>query len=306
MRVILQYIRRYFYDTNWKILSLVTFFTAILVYINYQYKLDNFIRGKSSFPVRLIAWYLVFLVAFAFPYGCFLLFRKLPMPGNRMIFLLLLAPMLFAIKITVGINLRPVLSGPEQTFTDLVLYWPILAAAMSIVLLAIWFYGDRDQPLYGLHGKHIQWKPYFIMLGLMIPLIAAASTQAEFLETYPKLSNLDQAIENGEVTWWQKLLFELSYGSDFFTIEFFFRGFLILGFLKWAGKDAILPMACFYCTIHFGKPLGECISSYFGGILLGIIVFHTRSILGGLVVHLGIAWLMELGGYLGNIFTRNP
>jgi membrane protease YdiL (CAAX protease family) len=92
----------------------------------------------------------------------------------------------------------------------------------------------------------------------------------------------------------------LSYGSDFLGIEIFFRGFLILAFIKWAGQDAILPMACFYCTIHFGKPLGECISSYFGGILLGIVVYNTRSIYGGLIVHLGIAWLMEIGGYIGN------
>jgi membrane protease YdiL (CAAX protease family) len=94
-------------------------------------------------------------------------------------------------------------------------------------------------------------------------------------------------------------LFELSYGADFISIELFFRGFLILAFIKWAGKDTILPMACFYCTIHFGKPLAECISSYFGGIILGIVVYHTRSILGGLIVHLGIAWMMEVGGYIG-------
>jgi membrane protease YdiL (CAAX protease family) len=104
--------------------------------------------------------------------------------------------------------------------------------------------------------------------------------------------------------WWHILLYELSYGSDFFTIELFFRGFLILGFLKYAGKDAILPMACFYCAIHFGKPMAECISSYFGGIILGIVVYNTRSIAGGLLVHLGIAWLMELGGYFGNILIR--
>ena len=76
--------------------------------------------------------------------------------------------------------------------------------------------------------------------------------------------------------WFYKLLFELSYGSDFFSVEIFFRGFLVIGFMKWAGKDAILPMACFYCTIHFGKPLGECISSYFGGMLLGIVSYNTK------------------------------
>ena len=74
----------------------------------------------------------------------------------------------------------------------------------------------------------------------------------------------------------------------------------MLAFAKWAGKEAILPMAIFYCTIHFGKPMGECISSYFGGIILGVVTYHTKTILGGFIVHVGIAWLMELGGYFGN------
>jgi hypothetical protein len=34
------------------------------------------------------------------------------------------------------------------------------------------------------------------------------------------------------------------------------------------------------------------------------VVYNTRSIAGGLLVHLGIAWLMELGGYFGNILIR--
>jgi membrane protease YdiL (CAAX protease family) len=99
-----------------------------------------------------------------------------------------------------------------------------------------------------------------------------------------------------------KLLYELSYGIDFVTIEFFFRGFLILAFTRFAGKDAILPVAAFYCSIHFGKPLFECITSYAGGIILGAVVYNTRSIWGGLIVHLGIAWLMELAGYVGHLY----
>jgi hypothetical protein len=107
-----------------------------------------------------------------------------------------------------------------------------------------------------------------------------------------------------EVEWWHKVIFELSYGSDFVGIEFFFRGFLVLAFMRWAGKEAVLPMACFYCTIHFGKPLGECISSYFGGLLLGVVIANTRSVWGGLMVHLGIAWMMELGGYIGESLSK--
>jgi hypothetical protein len=60
----------------------------------------------------------------------------------------------------------------------------------------------------------------------------------------------------------------------------------------------IIPVACFYCTIHLGKPMGEAISSFFGGTILGIVVYNTGSIWGGLIVHLGTAWMMELGGWL--------
>jgi hypothetical protein len=57
-------------------------------------------------------------------------------------------------------------------------------------------------------------------------------------------------------------------------------------------------MAALYCAIHFGKPLAECISSFFGGILLGVISYHSRSVAGGLVLHLGIGWLMEIAGLI--------
>jgi hypothetical protein len=158
----------------------------------------------------------------------------------------------------------------------------------------------KKDTFYGLSAKKFNYSPYLIMLLIMMPLIVAASTQADFLSTYPKMKMILPLPDNANPGWFYKLLFQLSYGSDFFSIEIFFRGFLIIGFMKWVGKDAILPMACFYCTIHFGKPLGECISSYFGGLLLGIVSYNTRSIYGGLMVHLGIAWLMEVGGYIGN------
>ena len=178
----------------------------------------------------------------------------------------------------------------------------MLLLIVATILFLLWRYFDKGQPFYGLTKKNITWRPYLLMLLIMLPLVAAASTQADFLAVYPKLKTVTSVYDENGLSFWQKLLFELSYGSDFVGIELFFRGFLILAFIKWAGKDAILPMACFYCTIHFGKPLGECISSYFGGIILGVVVYHTRSIYGGLIVHLGIAWLMELGGHLSPLW----
>ena len=46
--------------------------------------------------------------------------------------------------------------------------------------------------------------------------------------------------------------------------------------------------------------MGEAISSFAGGMLLGIISYNTKSIRGGLMVHLGIAWMMEIAGFIAH------
>lgn len=299
MRPILNYIKRYFYETNKLVLVLVSLLTAILIFFNYYLNVDQWISDQRSFTFSLISRYIVFLLAFGSPYLLYSVFTKRKYfsyrPFNIVLFL---APLIFSLKVALNIPFHFSDDKAINSYWNHVLYWPLLLFVVSIFLFILWKMFDSDQPFYGTTTKGINWKPYWLMLLIMLPLVAAASTQPDFLAMYPKLNLI--AGNNIEVSWWQKVLFELSYGSDFIGIELFFRGFLILAFIKWAGKDAILPMACFYCTIHFGKPLGECISSYFGGLVLGIVVSNTKSIWGGLMVHLGIAWLMELGGYIGN------
>ena len=293
MKQIAGYIKEYFYAVNLKIFMLVSIFTAVLIFINYYFKIDASITSNYSFSLSFFLRYLIFLTAFAVPYLLYIFLTSKKKTDPAFIFLIFLAPAIFAFKSTINIS---------SLFSDSIkyyLYWPVLFVITLIILLFLWQIFDKDQPFYGVKFKGVDYRPYLLMLLIMIPLIAVASTQPDFLTMYPKM----KAIGNN-TSWFQKLLFELSYGTDFITVELFFRGFLILAFIKWAGKDAILPMACFYCTIHFGKPLAECISSYFGGILLGIVVYNTRSIIGGLLVHLGIAWMMEWGGYLGNHFFR--
>ena len=214
--------------------------------------------------------------------------------------LLLLAPAVFSLKTALNRPLQFSANSNWNSYWNYVFYWPLLVLITGTILFLTWKMFDRDQPFYGFKTRQMNWRPYLWMLLIMLPLVAAASTQPDFLSMYPKLKLISGVYHEDGIRGWHKLLFELSYGCDFITIELFFRGFLVLAFIKWAGKDAILPMACFYCTIHFGKPLGECISSYFGGMILGIVVYHTRSIFGGLMVHLGIAWMMEIGGYIGN------
>ncbi len=297
MRPIFNYIGSYFSAINKLTLLAGSALTGLLVFLNYHFGIEDAISRQPSFFTRTISRFLIYFIAFA---GCYSLFRFIEAKNyfrhRQFLALLIIGPLLFAIKASLRIDFSFHANETTNDYLNQVLYWPVLLLLVISILFITWKFFDPQQPFYGTTTKNINWKPYWLMLLIMLPLIAAASTQPDFLAMYPKLK------ETGETatTWWQKVLFELSYGSDFIGIEIFFRGFLVLAFVKWAGKDAMLPMACFYCCIHFGKPLGECISSYFGGLLLGIVVYHTKSIWGGLMVHLGIAWLMELGGYIGN------
>ncbi|MES1219087.1 MAG: CPBP family intramembrane glutamic endopeptidase [Bacteroidota bacterium] len=301
MKMILLYIRQYFYDTDKRVLTLVSALTALLIFLNYHFYIDSSISNGHSFQYSFGSRYLIFLVAFTLPYLFYRLLLKRKYPGKFLfLFLLLIAPAIFSLKIAMDIPLHFSDKDNWNEYWNTIFYWPLRLIVISGILFILWKMFDKEQPFYGWVTKNIKWKPYWIMLLIMLPLITLASTQPDFLAMYPKLKLISGIYNEANLHWWNKLLFELSYGSDFISIELFFRGFLILAFIKWAGKDAILPMACFYCTIHFGKPLGECISSYFGGMILGIVVYNTRSILGGLMVHLGIAWLMEIGGYIGN------
>jgi hypothetical protein len=172
---------------------------------------------------------------------------------------------------------------------------------MGIPIAVYWFFADRkEQPLYGFKTKDVLLKPYFILLMMMLPLIVAAATQKDFLATYPRLFHLGLSQDAKHQTL-LSAIYEIVYATDFVTTEFFFRGFLILAFMRFVGPQAILPMCVFYVTIHFGKPLGETISSFFGGWLLGILAYETRSIYGGIIVHLGIALMMEVVAYCASV-----
>ena len=300
MKEIPRFIKAYYHEVNKRVLILCTLYVALLVWLNYAYHIEDWLINEVGLPVsRFSGHFIIYTIAFLPPYLLSLYKKKFDAAAPFWI-CLLLAPAIFAFKVAIDTSMHLSPETDWNNYWNDIIYWPMRMLALVTVLCVFRFLFHRENGFYGLSAKQFSLAPYIMMLLMMLPLIAAASTQQDFLSVYPKVKNILPLPEGAEPAWFFKLLFELSYGSDFFSVELFFRGFLIVGFIKWAGKEAILPMACFYCSIHFGKPLGECISSYFGGLLLGIVSFHTRSIYGGLIVHLGIAWLMELGGYLGS------
>lgn len=298
MKKIVIYIQEFAGAMDKRVFGLSVLFISTLIFLNYQFSISPYL-SKRPFYYSFSGWYFIFLLALSFPYLLqYNMQEKAPRFDRKFLGLLLIAPAIFAWKMAANLDFPISTDKATNEYWNQVLYWPVKLTVMITCLWITWRLFNKEQPFYGTSLQGFKARPYLLMLLIMVPLIAAASTQPDFLAMYPKLKNISSLI--GENESWKKLLFELSYGSDFIGIELFFRGFLILAFAKWVDKDAILPMALFYCTIHFGKPLGECISSFFGGLILGVVTYHTRTIWGGLLVHLGIAWLMELGGYIGN------
>ena len=176
-----------------------------------------------------------------------------------------------------------------------------LQSVLTIVLPLFLFYKLADpypSNFYGMAPKRKGLVLYALMLALMIPLITLASFQPDFLQSYPTYHDTNANEFFGVPEWVTALVYELCYGWDFVPTELLFRGFLVIGMARVLGPGAVLPMAVWYCTIHFGRPLGEAISSLFGGYLLGVLALSTRSIWGGLLIHIGIAWGMEIAAFL--------
>lgn len=174
------------------------------------------------------------------------------------------------------------------------------ATGFFIILLPLLiFYKAFDKSPsahYGLtHTGNI--KPYLYLLMVVAPVILIASFHPSFSSYYPIYKSNNVA----ELWHWPDYLpafiFEFLYGLDFLNVELLFRGFFVIGLAQVLGKDAIIPMVTIYCYLHFGKPVGETISSIFGGYILGTIALYTRSVWGGVFIHVGVAWLMEAGAY---------
>jgi hypothetical protein len=195
--------------------------------------------------------------------------------------------------------LRPLLHPETLLFYSKLVVNSIGLVTIFVPLLIIWLFFDRNQKfgIYGLTFSHVDWKPYWIMLILMVPLLYAASWMPDFMSYYPvyrRAGGASFAAYHGFHENWSIAIFEFFYITDFVYTELFFRGFLVVGLGAMLGKNAVLPMAASYAVLHFGKPMGEAISSVFGGYILGIIALYSRNIWGGVFVHGGIAGLMEL------------
>ena len=309
MTTIFKYIKDFYRKAfNPYYFLLILLIVGSLIYLNYRHGLESrYADGGNTYGRHFIGYFLMYFTPFALAFFLQpLFFKGCSYFRNKWFWIILfLAPAFFAFRVNFDfqeILFQKIWKGDELEFWTQSLNWVTRVFVLLILVYIVWRIKDKkNQPFYGSRSLDNA-KPYLLMLLIMVPLIAAASTQHDFLQMYPKAKFLTHL--NLPSKQWHYVFYELCYGFDFVSIELFFRGFLILSLAKICGPRCIIPAASFYCTIHFGKPMGEAISSFWGGLLLGIVCFNTGSVRGGLLVHLGIAWLMEAGGWVGMFFKR--
>ena len=122
---------------------------------------------------------------------------------------------------------------------------------------------------------------------LVLPVVFLASRTQEFRDTYP----FYRAANRSQLDLWT---WELIYAAQFMALEFFFRGFLLQGLRKAFGANAVFVMIVPYCMIHYGKPMAETFGAIVAGLVLGSLAMRTRSIWGGVLIHVGVAITMDV------------
>ena len=76
---------------------------------------------------------------------------------------------------------------------------------------------------------------------------------------------------------------------DLIGWEFLFRGWILFGYARKFGHDALWLQAVPFALMHNGKPEVETLSTIFGGFAFGWIAYRTRSFVWPFLIHWFIA-----------------
>lgn len=130
--------------------------------------------------------------------------------------------------------------------------------------------------------------PLYLLLFIPAGIaVVAVSSRAEFTRVYPFYSQ-----PNG---WLELVIWEVFYALQFLTLEFFFRGFMVHGLKESLGRvSAVIVMLFPYMMIHFPKPWMETSGAFMAGTLLGWLSLRTGSIFGGVMLHIMVAWTLDI------------
>ena len=127
---------------------------------------------------------------------------------------------------------------------------------------------------------------YAVCLAVVVPAVVIVASAPEFSNYYPFYKLCSRS-------WMDLLIWEVLYIGQFFALEVFFRGFMLVPLRSSLGSGAIFAMCVPYVMIHYGKPYLEASSAFLAGAALGSLSMKTRSIYAGFALHCTVALLMD-------------
>lgn len=159
-------------------------------------------------------------------------------------------------------------------FDSILLY--ILIPGMCVIFLF-------KEPLSEYGFKLGDWKMGMVLtlLGcaLMTPVIWYLGSRNPSMGSYYQISSQDLI--------WKR-------GLEMIGWEYLFRGWLLFGYAKRYGTDALWLQAVPFAVAHIGKPPVETFSTIFGGFAFGWVAWRTGSFIYPFLIHWFIGVLIIL------------
>lgn len=122
---------------------------------------------------------------------------------------------------------------------------------------------------------------YYPLLLIMLPIVWIACGTPNFNEFYPLYKPETLAMF---------FVYEAIYLTQFFAVEFFYRGYCLFRFERIAPGVAVFIMVIPYALLHIHKPFPEAMGSIVAGLVLGTLALKSRSIWPGVLTHCTVAF----------------
>ena len=168
-----------------------------------------------------------------------------------------------------------------------------LLGFLIIPMLAVRFWLKEPLAYYGWQAGDVRqhWKGYVLLASPIMLFAVIASFGDDFSRHYPFYSKAQRS-------WFDLLAFEIIYILQFVAVEFFFRGYLVNGLKRQFGSLSVAVMCLPYLMLHFPKLWPESLGAILFGFFLGVLALMSRSIWGGVAVHVSIALTMDIAAML--------
>lgn len=190
-----------------------------------------------------------------------------------------------AVAITVVSTLLLMVDAYHRLTASKAIDRTILYLMVPLVIIVLFFRENPREYGFGLGD----WRAGLAITAAAIVLIAPVLWlvgRGAGMETYyrPQLDGLP----------WNTLV-------DLFGWEFFFRGWILFGYARRFGPEALWLQAVPFALAHIGKPEIETLSTIFGGFAFGWIAYRSRSFLYPFLIHWFVAsfTILVAAGLLG-------